>query len=135
MKGGRSFNLHSMICPCENLPDFTYYIPGRSLSRKLRPITEPVQKENWRELVRCKVCGTFWRIDAQDKYQTRFVWRVGVLRPDWASVDFEEKQKALLLDRRGGETAETCAWIRCDRRKVNGVAYCIDHLYATGARW
>jgi hypothetical protein len=123
-----------MTCSCEELPEFAYYIPGRSLSRKLRPVTKPVAKSEWRELIRCEVCGTHWRIDAADKYQERFVWKIGSFRGDWATVEFVEKQKALLLEQRGGEVDEPCVWLGCEKKRVKGVAYCIDHLYATGAR-
>jgi hypothetical protein len=123
-----------MPCSCAELPDFAYYIPGRSLSRKLRPATKTVATANWRELLQCEACGTYWRIDAEDKFQERFVWKVGAFRDDWSSVEFVEKQKALLLEKRGGETDESCVWIGCEKKKVKGVAYCIDHLYATGAR-
>jgi hypothetical protein len=123
-----------MSCDCANLPEYDYYTPGRSLSRKIRPVTKIVARENWRELLRCEICGTHWRIDAADKYQERFAWKVGTFRPDWATPDFPDQEKALLLQRRGGEIDEKCVWLRCEKRKVRGVAYCIDHLYATGAR-
>jgi hypothetical protein len=123
-----------MPCSCQELPEFAYYVPGRSLSRKLRPLTKNVAKADWRELLQCRVCGTFWRIDVQDKFQERFVWKVGAFRDDWSSAEFVDKQKALLLENRGGEVDEACVWLGCGKKKVKGVAYCIDHLYATGAR-
>lgn len=90
-------------------------------------------KANWHELLQCTVCGCYWRIDAADKYQDRFAWKIGTFREDWATVEFPEKEKALLLQRRGGDTVEKCMWLGCEKRKVKGVAFCIDHLYATGA--
>jgi hypothetical protein len=122
-----------MNCECASLPEYDYYTPGRSLSRKIRPVTKTVAREKWHELLRCEACGTYWRIDVADK-QERFAWKAGTFRPDWASPVFPEKEKALLLQRRGGETSEKCVWLGCEKRKVHGVAYCIDHLYATGAR-
>ena len=123
-----------MNCSCANIPEYDYYTPGRSLSRKIRPVSEIVGHANWRELLRCKVCGTYWRIDAADKYQERFAWKIGQYRADWAIPDFPDREKGLLLGRRDGETAEKCIWLGCDKNRVRGVAYCIDHLYATGAR-
>lgn len=124
----------SMNCECALLPEYDYCTPGRSLSRRIRPVAQIVARERWRDLLRCDVCGTHWRIDVADKGEGRYAWKVGAFRPDWAVPDFPELEKALLLQRRGGETAEKCAWLGCERRKVRGVAYCIDHLYATGAR-
>jgi len=123
-----------MTCRCAELPEYDYYTPGRSVSRKIRPVAKSIDRKNWRDLLRCEVCGTHWRIDVADKYQERYAWKVGAFRDDWADVDFEEKEKELLLVRRGGVTDEKCIWLGCDRLKVRGVAYCIDHLYATGAR-
>ena len=123
-----------MNCSCEELPVYTYYPAERGLSRKLRPFVATVAKSNWRELFRCEFCATHWRIDVEDKFQQRFVWKVGNDREDWATIEFIEEEKKLLLQRRGGETAGECAWIGCVKKKVKGVAYCMDHLYATGAR-
>jgi hypothetical protein len=104
------------------------------MSRKIRHTTTIVARENLRELRKCEICGTYWRIDGPRKGEGRFAWKIGDFRPDWALPDFPEREKALLLKRRGGETGEKCLWLGCEKRKVSGVAYCIDHLYATGAR-
>lgn len=123
-----------MICECDHLPEYDYCTPGRSLSRKIRKVSQTVARENDRELRVCRICGTHWRIDGARKGEGRFAWKVGGFRSDWATREFPDREKALLLQRRGGETAEKCVWLGCDERKVRGVAYCIDHLYATGAR-
>jgi hypothetical protein len=123
-----------MHCDCEILPVYTYYDPERGISQKLRPFAMPVTKKNWRELFRCEICGTFWRIDTEDKYQQGYVWKVGVFRDDWASVEFVEQQKELLLQRRGGNIDVTSIWAGCDKKRVKGMAVCIDHLFSTGAR-
>jgi hypothetical protein len=123
-----------MHCSCEELPVYTYYDAERGLSEKLRPFLVPVAEANWRELFRCEICGTHWRIDIEDRLQQQFVWKVGAFREDWATVEFPEEQKALLLQSRGGLTEEKCAWLGCEKKKVKGVAFCIDHLYATGTR-
>jgi hypothetical protein len=123
-----------MHCDCEILPTYTYYDHERGISQKLRPFTEPVAFKTSRELFRCEICGTFWRIDVPDKFQQRYVWKVGEYRDDWASAEFVEEQKQLLLQRRGGIADETCVWAGCDNKRVKGMAICIDHLYANGAR-
>jgi len=123
-----------MHCACEELPVYTYYYSERGLSQKIRPFIASVAKSDWRELFRCEVCGTHWGIDVEDRLQQQFVWKVGAFREDWVSVEFVDVEKELLLQCRGGVTEEKCAWIGCGKKKVKGVAYCIDHLYATGAR-
>ncbi len=123
-----------MHCSCEELPVYTYYHPERGLSQKLRPFVVSVAKSSWRELFRCEICGTHWRIDVEDRLQQQYVWKVGRFRDDWATVEFVEEQKRLLLQRRGGETEEKCVWMGCEQKRVKGVAYCIDHLYETGVR-
>jgi hypothetical protein len=123
-----------MHCACEELPVYTYYHADHGLSQKLRPFIVSVAKSGWRELFRCEICGTHWRIDVEDKFQQQFVWKVGAFREEWASIEHVNEEKELLLQRRGGETEEKCVWAECTKRKVKGMALCIDHLYATGAR-
>lgn len=125
----------TMICACARLPDYDYCKPGRSLSKTIRPLLgKAIVAKNFRELFKCQVCSTYWRIDTPDKYHERFAWKVGAFRDDWAEVDKPDEEKSLLLKYRGGLTEEVCIWADCGKRRVKGVAYCIDHLYATGAR-
>jgi hypothetical protein len=123
-----------MHCSCDELPRYTYYEASRGLSQKIRPFVVSVAKSEWQELFRCEICGIHWRVEIEDRFQQRYAWKVGEFRDDWAGVQFIEEQKALLLQRRGGETTRGCAWIKCERMRVRGVAYCIDHLFDTGAR-
>lgn len=126
-----------MSCACATLPDFAYYKPGRSLSRRLRPSIEKIADNGFRELYRCVQCGTHWRIDAHDKYQVRFIWKVGASRDDWAQVEHEAETKALMLETRGGTQNETCIWQGCTKPRIKGKVgsvYCVDHLYSIGAR-
>jgi hypothetical protein len=118
-----------MRCDCEILPVYTYFDPQRGISQRLRPFNEPVTASNWRELFRCEICGTFWRIDIEDKYQQRFVWKVGEYRDDWATVNLIDEEKELLLQRRGGNTNEACIWAGCEKMKVKsqvGMNRCIE---------
>jgi hypothetical protein len=89
--------------------------------------------KNWMRLFECSHCGALWAIDEWDKYQWQVVFRVGDVE-GWAGVDREPQRKQLLVESRGGTTAERCIWEGCSNPRVNGVIYCIDHLYATGAR-
>jgi hypothetical protein len=93
---------------------------------------EDYSSENWKRLYVCPECGTRWAVDEWEKYGHQVASRV---RDDhrW-DEESEEDRKSLLLRSRGGLTEEKCAWLGCEKKKVRGVAYCIDHLYATGAR-
>ncbi len=84
-------------------------------------------------LFRCSECGGLWAIDEWDKYQWQVAFRVGA-DEGWIGVDREPQRKQLLLESRGGATAERCIWVGCQNPRVIGVVYCVDHLYATGAR-
>jgi hypothetical protein len=123
-----------MHCVCEELPEYTYYHSDHGLSQKLKPFIKSVEKKNWEELFRCDQCGTYWRIAIADRLQIQFVWKVGEYREDWAEARFAEKEKQLLLQCRGGEINEPCMWAGCDKPKVKGSAYCVDHLHASGWR-
>ena len=123
-----------MRCPCQTLPSYSYYRPRRSLSRHLRPFLHRVERRGDRELLRCAECGAYWRIDLPTQASERFAWRLPEYREDWELVSFEEQEKEMLLASRGGATAETCIWAECDKPRVRGLVYCIDHLYRMGAR-
>ena len=38
------------------------------------------------------------------------------------------------MERVCAETEEKCVWMGCGKKKVQGLAFCIDHLHATGDR-
>jgi hypothetical protein len=52
----------------------------------------------------------------------------------WSSELRIDERKQLLLQSRGGTTDETCIWSGCGGKRVKGVAYCLEHLWNTGAR-
>lgn len=87
----------------------------------------------WVRLMQCPVCKQYWRVDNWDKYQTQFA--IKLAGPDgWKEFDSVPLQKQFLTRSRGGVTDEGCMWVSCNGKRVIGVAYCVDHLYATGAR-
>ena len=118
-----------MKCNCLSL-DNAFYLE-KAPAGFLEGLT---QKEtgNWKYLCLCPICGTYWAIDEWDKYFDQVVTRVTNIE-NW-DVASEADRKNLLLESRGGLTNEICAWVECTKMRVKGVAYCIDHLYATGAR-
>lgn len=94
---------------------------------------EKVGVGNWIMLFRCKACGQHWSIDEWDKYVDRVITKINDVE-NWEATDSTNLRKDLLLSSRGGTTGEECAWAGCSGKQVKGVALCIDHLYATGAR-
>ena len=73
-------------------------------------------------------------LDVWDKYQPQVVVRVHDVDRWETETDDVATRKALLLRARGGHQDGTCGWADCTQPKVRGVAYCVDHLWSTGAR-
>jgi hypothetical protein len=90
------------------------------------------QVEDWVKLERCAVCGQLWSVDEWDKYQDQVAAKISN-RETW-EAESEAARKRLLLKSRGGVSAQRCAWGSYSGQAVNGVAFCLDHLYQTGAR-
>lgn len=64
---------------------------------------ELVDQANWYVPHRHKADGSYWRLDADDKYQQRFLIRVDE-HSAWATFDSRPLEKALQLEARGGLT-------------------------------
>lgn len=123
-----------MKCECDNLPQFSYYQPRSELSRKLRPSLKFREKSKDKELHQCTVCGIYWRIDKNTFATDRFVWRLPEYRADWAEYTMESEEKKLLLASRKVATSQSCIWINCEKERLNGLVYCVDHAYERGIR-
>jgi hypothetical protein len=87
----------------------------------------------WLRLAQCPRCEQLWRVDEPDKYQVQCATKIP-RREGWQTLDDTSARKQLLLSVRGGTTTEPCIWAACEQPRVKGVVYCLDHLYATGAR-
>jgi len=111
------------------LPD-QFYCEGDFINFKKSLIF--VESGDWVSLYKCPAGSTYWAIDKWDKYSHQVASRVVDIN-NWQSAT-EKQRKVLLLQSRGGLANETCMWANCDKKCVKGSAYCIDHLYATGAR-
>jgi hypothetical protein len=120
----------NMKCQCQSLADVFYIEDAPEGFEK-----NLIKKEtgNWVWLGACPQCSNLWKIDAWDKYQQQFVERVQD-EDNWERQDTTEQRKQLLLKSRGGLTEEECIWAGCHQKRVEGVAYCLDHLWDTGAR-
>lgn len=119
-----------MKCRCSSLPDVFYLGDGpEGFEDGLKKLDE----ENRIKLLECPQCGTLWVADEWDKYSWQVASRIEH-RDEWPTPIPDEKRKQLLLSSRGGTTDQRCIWKNCEKSRVKGVVYCIDHLYETGAR-
>jgi hypothetical protein len=118
------------MCQCSTLPE-TIYLESKPSGFDLTLVELAVG--NWVKLFRCSACKQLWRIDEWDKYQTQFAAKVPDIEA-WESYDTTPFQKQLLLQSRGGLSNDICNWAACGKPAVKGVAFCIDHLFETGAR-
>jgi len=115
-------------CECAALPEYFKLDtrPGFEAHTTCRATGD------WVRLHACQICGQRWLLDEWDKYQDQFVARIP---PDsaWATFDATPLRKRFLIQSRGGLANTVCAWVDCDGRTVRKTAYCVDHLYETGA--
>ena len=118
-----------MKCTCASRPDAFYLESDRTIF--MSSLREQAA-ENWKRLYRCESCGEYWAVDEWEKYGHQVASRA-TSSTEWDTAS-EGRRKKLLLDSRGGTTDEQCIWAGCSGHRVRGVAFCIDHLYDTGAR-
>jgi hypothetical protein len=116
-------------CVCSTLPEAIRVRDHQSFIESLSQLdTAP-----WLRLAQCSACGQMWRVDEPDKYQLQCATKIPQ-REAWQTFDDTAARKQLLLSSRGGSTSESCIWASCEQPRVRGVVFCLDHLYATGAR-
>ena len=125
-----TFCKYKMPCKCAKLADsfFLEDAPSRFVDN-LRQI----DMGDWKRLFECPNCGALWAVDEWDKYSDQVVSRVAD-RANWSQEESDEMRKELLRRSRGGEEEAECIWADCHKPRIKGVVYCVDHLYATGAR-
>lgn len=121
---------NDMKCNCKQLPDLFDIEDGpKGFAKNLNELAVG----DWIKLMQCPECKQYWRVDEWDKYRTQFAIKLKTAE-SWEQIDTVPMQKAFLLESRGGTTQEECMWSNCPKNRVKGVAYCVDHLYETGAR-
>lgn len=88
---------------------------------------------DWVKLMRCPECGQLWKVDEWDKYQTLYALKVPS-NEGWKKIDSTPLIKERMVRNRGGLESSKCMWDQCSLNAVKGSAYCVNHLYDTGAR-
>lgn len=94
---------------------------------------EQLDVGDWVLLMQCPDCGQHYKVDEWDKYQTCYAVKIAS-QDNWKSFDSESLIKVKMVVNRGGLTNDPCMWSSCNLKKVKGSAYCVNHLYSTGAR-
>lgn len=80
------------------------------------------------DLVRCRQCGQLWRCDRPKNLGGRFLMKLDH-EQDWKTHRMTMLAQTKLLENMGGMSANFCLWGNCTNYRVNGLEYCIDHLY------
>ena len=119
-----------MNCNCATLPDAFYLddAPQDFVSSLTK-----LDSRGWTLLYQCPSCGGYWVLDKSDEDIDSAACRM-TDRDQWPAVISLDVRKALLLQFRGGITDEPCMRLGCEKKRVKGVVYCIDHLYENGGR-
>ena len=115
------------MCQCSTLPDSVSFPDCQPLLESLRRIGAAT----WCHLYLCSDCEALWVVDIADKYKPQLAIRVPA-GSNWQDFDTTVARKDFLLRARGGLGEGKCQWHDCWAPPVRGVAYCHDHLYATG---
>jgi len=114
-------------------PKAAYFNSGTAAARKFLAELSFVARDGWYELYQRKCDGSYWRLDADDKYQQRYLISIENL-DSWQSFDASPLEKLLLLQGRGGLSTERCRWKSCQEFALIGSAFCVDHTYEMGVR-
>jgi hypothetical protein len=114
-------------------PTISYFHEGTRWAREVKKELVEVDHREWRILCRAKSDGSYWLLDAEDKFQTRFLTRLEQTN-EWWQRDTSSLEKQLLYESRGGVSGERCMWAGCGGEALNRSAYCLEHTYAAGTR-
>jgi hypothetical protein len=82
----------------------------------------------WSELLTCQRCGQNWRVEGGAEYdrRTNVAFKIPIGQ-DWRTLDLKPGLRALEIRRRGGVSAERCAWSGCHNPCLKGARICVDH--------
>lgn len=118
------------MCNCKELPTLVE-ISNSYVDFKLN--LNSLEVGDWVHLMECQDCSQLWKLDEWDKYQNCYAVKLPT-KEGWQQFDSESLIKEKMLENRGGVTNQNCIWANCNLNQVKGSAYCINHLWQTGAR-
>lgn len=118
-----------MSCSCTSQAS-SFYLDEAPMGFKDQ--LELIRIGDWIRLERCSNCGTLWSVDVWDKLQSQVV--IKLESEDDFEQDSTDIRKNLLLKSRGGTSDDECIWAGCKNKAIKEVAYCLEHLWKTGAR-
>jgi hypothetical protein len=125
-----------MFCECSKLPQVVVESPQDldGFNRLLKRI-EKIESGKGNYLARCRDCKQLWRITDSSGDDRRYFESAVKINDsvNWQTFNASPLFKERAIKKRGGLTNEKCIWQGCENRRVKGVAYCIDHLFQTGA--
>ena len=88
---------------------------------------------SWVKLMECPDCAQLWKVDEWDKLQTLYAVKISE-KENWERFDSIPLIKEKMVLNRGGLIETECMWAGCNNMQIKGSAYCVNHLYETGAR-
>lgn len=113
------------MCNCKQQPDVV------NITNHYTAFSAPLIRlaaANWVILMQYPDCQQCYTVDEWDKYRAGYAVKIPC-QQNWQSVDRDSQIKAYLVKHNGGFGSETCVWMGCAAKQVNGSAYCIEHLY------
>lgn len=82
----------------------------------------------WATLNKCSECQQLWHIDIAKANEIGLCVKVES-EDDWKRQDITQARIQLMVNNRGGLTAEKCRWKQCVNHCVKGLAFCPQHAY------
>ncbi|PSJ48303.1 metal-binding protein [Zobellella taiwanensis] len=118
------------MCKCES---FGILVEISNSYSEFTNNLEPISYGNWVKLMKCSKCSQLWVVEEWDKYQSIHAVKIGS-ELNWESFDYSSQIKEKMIENRGGLGTSRCLHVGCSNMQVKTSAYCIQHLYASGAR-
>jgi len=86
---------------------------------------------SWTGLSECPTCRQHWALSGWEQRTAQLATKVAAgAADDWTAIN-ANSAKEFMLEHRGGNSGEICAWAHCGKPCVKGSTWCIDHLYET----
>jgi len=125
-----------MLPSCDQLPASVWLEQDAPRAEfEARLTTLGTDAGGWVVVARCDECGQVWRVDQPDRLQVSLAIKAPTPElAEWTPAEDRAARLEYLVRSYGGEGAEGCMWAGCPHRALRGVAFCAEHLYASGAR-